>query len=127
MGGGAVTSFMIRNPEIHKNVTGVILSGPFLKMDEKRNNMNRWDQWFLRKMRYHLGHIYTTPDIGPAHLFRREGAMETLMADNKMFPIQTANSAVVFFDIADTVQSYLDKKQLVFNTNLMVFYGKKDA
>lgn len=85
MGGGCLLSFLINNPQVKP--AGVILSGPFNRTDCWRQNCQPFpDQVIIRGMRYVLGHIYTTFDIGSCHLFRREKAQDMICRDTKMFP-----------------------------------------
>ena len=89
--------------------------------------MSEFDQSLVKALRYSLGKLYTSPDIGASHLFRREGAYETLHQDTKMFPLMTTNSAIVMFEISDTTLSHEREKQLKINAPLLVLYGKKDV
>jgi len=125
MGGGALTTFLYKNPNL--KVAGVVLSAPFLRMDKQRQNINEFDQSIVTGLRYSLGKLYTSPDIGGSHLFRREGAYETLCQDTKMFPLMTTNCAIVMFEISDTTLSHEREKKLKLNAPLLVLYGKLDV
>jgi alpha-beta hydrolase superfamily lysophospholipase len=89
MGGGAMVSFLLKNPSL--KIAGLVLSAPYLRMDIERTSMNKYDQMLTRILRKTIGKMFISPEIGMGHLFRREGAYETVNRDTKMFPIMSAD------------------------------------
>jgi alpha-beta hydrolase superfamily lysophospholipase len=125
MGGGAILSFLLKNPSL--KIAGLVLSAPFLRMDIERTGMNQYDQMLTRTMRKTIGKMFVSPEIGMGHLFRREGAYETVNRDTKMFPLMTADSSCMMFEISDTTLSHEREKKLKLHAPLLVLYGKKDV
>jgi alpha-beta hydrolase superfamily lysophospholipase len=124
MGGGAVTTFLLKNPSL--KIAGLILSAPYLRVDIERTGMSAYDQMLVRTLKKTLGKIFVSPEIGQSHLYRREGAFETLNRDTKMFPLMTADTSCMMFEISDTTLSHEREKKLKLHAPLLVLYGKKD-